>query len=103
VVLNGLRKVKRFRGRETDLEAADGVSGGAREAEPDLKLRLNAAIDGLPEKYRLVFVMHDVEGYTHEEIGAALGVETGTSKAQLSRARAKLRHALSDFAGEWVS
>jgi RNA polymerase sigma-70 factor, ECF subfamily len=103
VVLNGLRKVKRFRSRETDLEAADGVSGGVRAAEPDLKMRLHAAIDGLPEKYRLVFVMHDVEGYTHEEIGAALGVETGTSKAQLSRARAKLRDALSDFAGEWVS
>jgi RNA polymerase sigma-70 factor, ECF subfamily len=103
VVLNGLRKVKRFRRRETDLEAADGVSGGARAAEPDLKVRLRTAIDGLPEKYRLVFVMHDVEGYTHEEIGAALGVETGTSKAQLSRARAKLRDALSDFAGEWVS
>jgi RNA polymerase sigma-70 factor (ECF subfamily) len=103
VVLNGLRKVKRARERETDLGAADGVAGGARAAEPDLKDRLHRAIDDLPERYRLVFVMHDVEGYTHEEIGAALGVETGTSKAQLSRARAKLRAALSDFAGEWVS
>ena len=103
VVLNGLRKVKRARERETDLGAADGVAGGAPAAEPDLKDRLHRAIDELPERYRLVFVMHDVEGYTHEEIGAALGVETGTSKAQLSRARAKLRAALSDFAGEWVS
>jgi len=105
VVLNGLRKVKRFRQRETDLTDADGVSGGdgRREAEPDLKVRLRRAIDALPEGYRTVFVMHDVEGYTHEEIGAALGVETGTSKAQLSRARAKLREALADFAGEWVS
>jgi RNA polymerase sigma-70 factor (ECF subfamily) len=51
----------------------------------------------------MVFVMHDVEGYTHDEIGATLGIETGTSKAQLSRARAKLRDALADFAGEWVS
>ena len=100
VVLNGLRKVKRFRQRETDLEAADGVSGGQREAEPDLKTRLRRAIDALPHGYRTVFVMHDIEGYTHEEIGVALGVETGTSKAQLSRARAKLRVALADFAGE---
>jgi RNA polymerase sigma-70 factor (ECF subfamily) len=46
--------------------------------------------------------MHDVEGFTHEEIGAALGTTAGTSKAQLSRARAKLRIALQDFAGEWV-
>jgi len=103
VVLNGLRKVKRFRGREADLEAADGVSGGRREAEPDLKTRLTRAIDALPLGYRTVFVMHDIEGYTHEEIGIALGVETGTSKAQLSRARAKLRESLADFAGEWVS
>jgi len=47
-----------------------------------------------------VFVMHDVEGYTHQEIGSALGIQEGTSKAQLSRARAKLRHALAAFAGD---
>jgi RNA polymerase sigma-70 factor (ECF subfamily) len=103
VALNGLRKVKRFRTRETVLEAADGVAGGARSAEPDLKTRLRDAIDALPQKYRVVVVMHDVEGYTHEEIAAALGMEVGTSKAQLSRARAKLRESLADFAGEWVS
>ncbi len=42
--------------------------------------------------------MHDVEGYTHEEIGATLGVHPGTSKAQLFRARARLRETLADFA-----
>src|SRR5439155_722740 len=62
-----------------------------------------AAERALGDGYRMVFVMHDVEGYTHEEIGATLGIETGTSKAQLSRARAKLRDALADFAGEWIS
>ena len=103
VALNGLRKVKRFRTRETALEAADGVAANKRTAEPDLKTRLRDAIDALPEKYRVVVVMHDVEGYTHEEIATALDVEVGTSKAQLSRARAKLRAALADFAGEWVS
>jgi RNA polymerase sigma-70 factor (ECF subfamily) len=46
--------------------------------------------------------MHDVEGYTHEEIGQALGIQEGTSKAQLSRARAKLRHQLAAYAGEWA-
>ena len=103
VALNGLRELKRRRERETDLEDGHDVAGSAREAEPDLKKKLAAAIDALPEGYRTVFVMHDVEGYTHEEIGAVLGVETGTSKAQLSRARAKLRVALADFAGEWAS
>jgi len=102
VTLNGLRKLKR-RGREIDLDHAADVAGGARRAEPDLKTRLYAAIDALSEKYRTVFVMHDVEGYTHEEIAATLNVKVGTSKAQLSRARAKLREALADFAGEWVS
>jgi RNA polymerase sigma-70 factor (ECF subfamily) len=64
---------------------------------------LREAIDALPQGYRTVFVMHDVEGFTHEEIGVALGVETGTSKAQLSRARAKLRESLADFRGEWIA
>ena len=103
VVLNGLRKVKRLRQRETDIDDAQAIGVIKRDSEPDLKMRLTKAIDELPEGYRTVFVMHDVEGYTHEEIGAALGVETGTSKAQLSRARAKLRVALADFAGEWTT
>src|SRR2546430_15535239 len=98
-----LSRSKRFPRRETELDDAAGVAAGRRAAEPDLKRRLAQAIDELPHGYRTVFVMHDVEGYTHEEIGAALGVETGTSKAQLSRARARLRESLADFAGEWVS
>ncbi len=103
VILNGLRKVKRLRQRETVLEAAAGVGTSAATAEPDLKSRLRAAVAALPEKYRAVFVMHDVEGYTHEEIGATLKMPTGTSKAQLSRARAKLRESLLEFAGEWAT
>ncbi|MFL5575956.1 MAG: RNA polymerase sigma factor [Gemmatimonadaceae bacterium] len=105
VVMNGMRKVKRFQTREAELDEGVALAvpaGGRREAEPDLKTRLARAIDALPDGCRAVFLMHDVEGYTHEEIGAALGVQPGTSKAQLSRARAKLRAALADFAGEWV-
>lgn len=41
-----------------------------------------------------MFVLHDVEGYTHEEIGGLLGIEAGTSKSQLSHARRRLRAAL---------
>ncbi|MGH7533095.1 MAG: RNA polymerase sigma factor [Gemmatimonadales bacterium] len=103
VALNALRKVKRFRQRETDLEHGEKVGAPGRQAEPDLKERLARAIDDLPEGYRAVFVMHDVEGYTHEEIASTLGVKAGTSKAQLFRARARLRDKLADFAGEWVS
>ncbi|MFO7589120.1 MAG: RNA polymerase sigma factor [Gemmatimonadota bacterium] len=103
VVLNGLRKVRRIRDRERELEAARAVSDAGARAEPDLRDRLRTAIEGLPRGYRTVFVMHDVEGYTHQEIAAALGVAEGTSKAQLSRARAKLRVELADFAEEWVA
>jgi len=103
VALNAIRKVKRLRTRETVMDEAATLVGEGRRAEPDLKLRLAQAVDALPEGYRTVFILHDVEGYTHEEIGTMLGVQSGTSKAQLSRARAKLRIALADFAGEWVS
>jgi RNA polymerase sigma-70 factor (ECF subfamily) len=95
--------VKRLRTREADLNDADHHEWSVRRAEPDLKLRLAQAIDALPPGYRTVFVMHDVEGFTHEEIAGALGLQPGTSKAQLSRARAKLRTALADFAGEWTA
>jgi RNA polymerase sigma-70 factor (ECF subfamily) len=98
VALNGLRKTKRLRTRELPLEEGSEVGRHQHSAEPDLKVRLRRAIDDLPDGYRAVFVMHDVEGYTHEEIGTALGVQAGTSKAQLSRARARLRAALADFA-----
>jgi RNA polymerase sigma-70 factor (ECF subfamily) len=65
-----------------------------------LRERLHAAIDALSVKLRPVFVMHDVEGYTHEEISTTLGIPVGTSKARLFDARAKLRAALALFAGD---
>jgi RNA polymerase sigma-70 factor (ECF subfamily) len=79
------------------------LSEPAVEPEPDLRERLKVAIDGLPDGYRTVFVMHELEGYTHAEIAAALGIQPGTSKAQLSRARARLRESLADYAEEWAS
>jgi RNA polymerase sigma-70 factor, ECF subfamily len=98
ITLNGLRKVTRLLAREVDLDEALTAGKGATAADPDLKDRLAQAIDDLPDGYRTVFVMHDVEGYTHEEIAGSLGVHPGTSKAQLFRARARLREALADFA-----
>ena len=55
---------------------------------------LEKAMGALPPGARAVFVLHDVEGYKHEEIGQMLGMATGTSKAQLHRARRILREAL---------
>ena len=97
VALNGLRKVRRLERREAPMDDAAPVAAAGREADPDLRARMRQAIAALPTGYRTVFLMHDVEGFTHEEIGAALGIESGTSKAQLSRARAKLRTALGAF------
>lgn len=103
VSLNGLRKVKRLRTRETVLEDAEALGHSPRISDPDLRDRLYRAIDALPEGYRTVFVLHDVEGYTHEEIGQMMGIQSGTSKAQLFRARGRLREALADFAGAWIA
>ena len=103
VALNGLRKTKRQRNREEPMDEGLTVGTTRVEAEPDLKERMARAIDSLADKYRTVFVMHDVEGYTHEEISGALNIPIGTSKSHLFQARSKLRVLLADFAPEWVS
>jgi RNA polymerase sigma factor (sigma-70 family) len=56
---------------------------------------IEAAMVDLPDGARKVFVLHDVEGYRHEEIGRMLGIQPGTSKSQLHRARMLLRERLS--------
>ena len=76
----------RFLGDDQVLERIETRPGG-REHSKDLE----NAITRLPEGARMVFVLHDVEGYRHEEIATMLGVTTGTTKAQLHRARMLLR------------
>jgi len=63
------------------------------------RLELEQAIQSLAAGYREVLVLHDIEGYTHDEIAGLLGIDTGTSKSQLFRARRALRAALSDARG----
>ncbi|MBC7798269.1 MAG: RNA polymerase sigma factor [Pyrinomonadaceae bacterium] len=58
------------------------------------RLALNRAISQLPNGYRTVFVLHDVEGYEHEEIARIMSLSVGTSKSQLHKARMKLRNLL---------
>lgn len=60
------------------------------------RIALDRAIAHLPPGYREVFLLHDVEGHDHEEIGKILGVATGTSKSQLHKARMKLRRLLKE-------
>jgi RNA polymerase sigma-70 factor, ECF subfamily len=103
VALNGLRKVKRQKTREAPIDAAFAIGTQASDPQPDLRERMAKAIQSLSDKYRAVFLMHDLEGFTHDEISGALGIPIGTSKSHLFQARAKLRAALADFAPEWVS
>ena len=93
IALNCAREHRRRRRREDGL-FLDATARAARTAEPRDHangIDLERAIADLPDGYREILILHDVEGYTHEEIGRLLGIEPGTSKSQLFRARRALR------------
>jgi RNA polymerase sigma-70 factor (ECF subfamily) len=97
VVLNDREAEGRRRSRHDDgVEDMDTISYGDVRAlpVPGLSLDLERAIATLPAGAKRVFVLHDVEGYTHEEIATMLGVTSGGCKAQLHRARMLLRRML---------
>ena len=64
------------------------------------RLRLQKAVDDLPPGYRTIFVLHDIEGYEHNEIATIVGCSIGNSKSQLHKARMKLRDKLKMGRGE---
>jgi RNA polymerase sigma-70 factor (ECF subfamily) len=72
----------------------EALERGREGPSPALALDLERAIAALPDGARQVFVLHDVEGYRHEEIAGLVGIAVGTSKAQLFRARRLLRESL---------
>ncbi len=78
---------------ETPVEVVDGTVNPRKMQVVD-KIALEDAIEQLPNGYRNVFVLHDVEGYEHEEVARILGCSVGTSKSQLHKARLKLRKLL---------
>ncbi|HZI89541.1 MAG TPA: RNA polymerase sigma factor [Candidatus Polarisedimenticolia bacterium] len=81
------------RSRITDDEGAlDAVP--AKAGRSDLGMDFERAIEHLPDGAKTVFVLYDVEGFQHEEIATMLGISSGTSKAQLHRARMILRRHL---------
>jgi RNA polymerase sigma-70 factor (ECF subfamily) len=91
--------IERFRTLGTARERflADGEAAlermptGAAPTRYDARMDLDSAVKRLPPGARAVFVLHDIEGYRHDEIGELLGVSVGTSKSQLHRARMTLR------------
>jgi RNA polymerase sigma-70 factor (ECF subfamily) len=105
VVLMKLRKKKLS---ETSLEEStdpeDESSGPRREiGGPDLlltgsidRVHLERAVEQLPPGYRQVFVLHDVQGYEHNEIAGLMDCSIGNSKSQLHKARMRLRELLQE-------
>ena len=80
------------RDRFQELEDLDTLP--ARPQSSDHRLDFDAALAQLPRGARQILVLHDVEGYKHEEIATMLEITSGTSKAQLHRARMLMRNAL---------
>jgi RNA polymerase sigma-70 factor, ECF subfamily len=90
--LHGRRWRERRVSREVDMPEEAQHAG--RTDQVVLRISLQRALDELPAGMRQILVLHDVEGYTHEEIGGLLGIAPGTSKSQLFKARARLRSTL---------
>src|SRR5919201_2876226 len=91
-----LMRLRRNKYRDTD-ELHDEVIGTRRE-DSHLRMDLEAALERLPEVSRAVVWLHDVEGYTHEEIAAMMGKTASFSKSQLARAHVRLRRWLGEEA-----
>jgi len=91
--LNALRKTRRLASLETAVEE-DSASVEMDTERSFLAASIDAAMQRLSPGARAVFVLHDVEGFTHEEIARELGITAGGSKSQLFKARGKLRKLL---------
>ena len=91
--LNAIRSMRRFSKVEVELE--DDTSMVDHDGDRSLLAQsIDEGVQKLSPGARQVFVLHDVEGYTHEEIATELGITAGGSKSQLFKARAKLRRLL---------
>ncbi len=94
VALGERRSRQRRVAKLEEAQSMRGLNPGAEMPSPETHLDLEAAIALLPDGARQVFVLHDVEGYKHEEIANLVGIAPGTSKAHLHRARKVLREQL---------
>ncbi len=107
-----LMKLRKKSGKETSLEQVtepDEESGTPRRDFGTIDLRLSGsldrvnlqrAVDQLPPGYKAAFILHDVQGYEHNEIAEMLGCSIGNSKSQLHKARMRLRDLLQEVVRE---
>ena len=94
VVLSDRRSAWRRSKFEITHDATEELPVATRDAPAGLAMDLEQVIAALPDGARTILVLHDVEGYRHEEIAELTGLSVGTSKSQLFRARRLLREAL---------
>jgi RNA polymerase sigma-70 factor, ECF subfamily len=104
LVINHVNMHFRYRSSRPQMQTSDGEiperwQGGVRRTDPAEqlidRLAIEKAVRMLPPGYRSAFILHDIEGYKHEEAAQLTGHTVGTSKSQLHRARASLRTVLS--------
>jgi len=93
-MLENARSDQRRATRVLPMEDTSRLAGAARSSGVESRMDMESAIASLPKGARLAFVLHDVEGYQHQEIAEQLSVTVGTVKAQLHRARRLLRERL---------
>jgi RNA polymerase sigma-70 factor (ECF subfamily) len=91
IAIRWWREEARKRARDVELPDEDRLPAAAPVRREIARVDLDRALALLPRGYREAILLHDVEGYTHEEIAVMTDVEAGTSKSQLSRARSALR------------
>lgn len=94
IVVNVIRELRRTAGSDRRLDTdIQGIVDGDPDdwLDPVDTIAVAKALRELPEGYRTVVALHDIAGFTHQEIAEILGIDPGTSKSQLARARAKLR------------
>lgn len=94
IALNLGRNHLRRMGRRQEKEEALPPRRADPAAPGGLRIDLERAVARLPDGCRTILLLHDVEGWTHEEIARDLGIAAGTSKSQLSEARRRLRNRL---------
>jgi RNA polymerase sigma-70 factor (ECF subfamily) len=93
-MLENARSDQRRTARVLPMEDTSRLTGAAKSSGIESRMDLESAIASLPKGARIAFVLHDVEGYQHQEIAEQLSVTIGTVKAQLHRARRLLRERL---------
>ncbi len=102
IAINACLDFRRRRRRRQTISIEEGIEVGS--APLSVVRLIESALPNMAEGYRQVFVLHDIQGLKHEEIGKILGITEGASKSQLHRARAFLRRELAPYLGDrhWV-